>query len=964
MTSTLALYNPAFLAPQVLLAEFTARRPLLDVLLDIIRSNKDGQPPQHCLLLGRRGMGKTTTLWAVAHSVGRDAELSHQWQPVVFDEESRRVGDLADFWLEAIRQWEHATNDGTNRSDRLLDLAQSDIEALAQRTFLELVEGSGKKALLLIDNLNNVLSSIRDAEALHRLRAFLMREYRVVVIGAATEYFAEITSIDRPFYEFFRCFELPPLSLEEMRECLVSLADSRGDQSVRQTLEQRQGTVQALHLLTGGNPRLIKTFYRLLRDGLRTDIRADLEKLLDEFTPYFKAVFDALPVQQQRILDAVALAWDPVEVARIATATRLPSNQVSAQLRALLRLGLISEASGSPKRKKYLLTDRFSNIHYLMRHGRAARNRFDWFVALVALLFPDKEATDVLAQVALDASECGPDGQMDAHAVLQSALSRMGSPDARRDLINATLRARWSRDTVEALGHWFDKERLRPDLPEIDLLAFCSQMPHDLRRKLGYEPTNAEWWDGLISFLEERHEWALAEHGYRKAIELDARSSERWHRLGHLLEGSLGRPNDAAAAYRQALAIETSDVSLWLHLATMLSTSQGGPDEAQAVLREAIKLNPTEAVLQRALGDLLFNRSKRYQEAEEVYRAALSLDPKDPHAQHGLGDLLRIRGEYVEAETHYRAAIALDPMHVFSWCGLGEALSQLGRIDEAEVAYREALRLAPDAGPPNHLFGHALHAQRKFAEAEEAFRRATQAEPSDGCAWNGLGDALRVQRREGEAEAAYLQGSTVAPTHALSWHNLGHLWDDQGKMDEAEAGYRKAIALEPTTHCPWLQLARLLRKKPGAETEARATAAMALKLAPSDVSSQKIFRELCRDYDDDWRTVLPSLIDWSVRSPRDKGVFTFAVEGLLSLARLSDPSAALAFLAAQPNSTPFETLADAFAAYSSPSALSSLAPERRAVALELLRRLREPHVTGSGRKPWGTGRRTRAAGVK
>ena len=82
---------------------------------------------------------------------------------------------------------------------------------------------------------------------------------------------------------------------------------------------------------------------------------------MDEFTPYFKSIVDALPVQQQRIFDAVALAWDPVEVATLATATRVPSNQVSAQLRSLVKAGFLAEAAGGPKRKTYLLADRFDN---------------------------------------------------------------------------------------------------------------------------------------------------------------------------------------------------------------------------------------------------------------------------------------------------------------------------------------------------------------------------------------------------------------------------------------------------------------------------------------------------------------------------------------------------------------------------------------------------------------------------
>src|SRR5262245_39196011 len=109
MSSTVpfALYNPALLSPEALLAAFTARRPLLETLLETIRRNAPDHAPQHVLLVGPRGIGKTTTLWAIAHRVARDPALAREWQPVVFDEESRRVGDLADFWLEAIRQWEH-----------------------------------------------------------------------------------------------------------------------------------------------------------------------------------------------------------------------------------------------------------------------------------------------------------------------------------------------------------------------------------------------------------------------------------------------------------------------------------------------------------------------------------------------------------------------------------------------------------------------------------------------------------------------------------------------------------------------------------------------------------------------------------------------------------------------------------------------------------------------------------------
>lgn len=735
MSHPFALYNPALLPPEVLLSEYSARLPLLETLLGIVRSNQPGHPPQHCLLIGARGMGKTTTLWAVAHKISRDYELARQWQPVVFDEESRRVGDLADFWLEAIRQWEFATKATTDLTGPLLAQNPPDIEERAHRLFTDLVARSGKRVVLLIDNLNDLLASIRDAEPLHRLRAALMQDSGIMLIGGATSHFEHVTSVDQPFYDFFRIFELKPLTLDEMRECLQTLAKSRGDADVEKALVERSGSIHALHILTGGNPRLIKTFYRLLREGLHTDIRADLEKLLDEFTPYFKSIVDALSGQQQRILDAVALAWNPVEVATLATATRLPPNHVSAQLRALMKLGILREAAGHPKKKTYLLTDRFSNIHYLMRHGRAARNRLDWFVATIRVLFPDK-AHELIAKLAHDSAECGPQGLHDARDVLRSALSRSETVSERQKLVHHTLEETWSAPAMAKLSEWFDVERAKADMPEVDVLAFCQHMPAELRKALGFKPKESRWWYQLNFFLRDKQAWQLTEAAFRKAIELDPEDAWPWNGLGNVLQDHLQRPSEAEAAYRRAI----------------------------------------------------------------------ELDPKD----------------------------------------------------------------------------------------------------------------------------------------SLSWNSLGDLFQDYlHRPLEAEAAYRKATELDPKDAAPWLGLAQLLSKLSPDTQEARKYAVTALPLRPDYGFARHIFTQLCSDHAADWQAVLPTLIAWSLEHVSDTKVFDFIIDGLIRHAQLTKPAETLVFLAELLQPHPFESIQDGLIACDDREHLHRLAPERQAVALELMKRIQE-----------------------
>ena len=614
-TQPYALYNPAMLAPEQLLAEFSARQTTLERLVDVVRNNQPGHPPQHALVCGPRGMGKTTLLWAVAHTIAlREPELAAQWQPVPFDEESRRIGDLADFWLESIRQWEVACGSTGDTADGLLDLPPGRIEDAARQCFLKLVDVSGKRALLLVDNVNEVFRNVDNREALHRLRAFLMDDDRVMLLGACVELSDDVTSIEKPFFDFFRIFELKPLTFEEVRDCLYALADARGDAEARAVIDKREGGLRAIHLLTGGNPRLVKTFYRLLKDGLHRDIRVDLEKLLDEFTPYFKAIVDALSTQQQRIFDAVALAWNPVEVAHVARQTRLASNKVSSQLRYMIRSGHIAEVAGQPKKKSYMLADRFSNVHYLMRHGRAARIRFDWFVVMVRLLFEDEEYAKALAVMAKDSVIGAPPGWDEACGLVANAMDRAETPKARKLLIGQFVTA---------------------------------QNPES------------------IADLQ------LAEIACNKALEIDPNDADAHFKKGRVEEYLSQDARKAAASYSEAVRINPAHVGAWGALAWVNHRLLHDEKAAEAAYRKALEIDPEAWWIRTNYGSFLQEHTTRYDEAEREFRTVCEKDPEPNRTWFNLGNLLK---NYLkrpdEAEMAYLTSIKANETYAPPVMGL------------------------------------------------------------------------------------------------------------------------------------------------------------------------------------------------------------------------------------------------------------------------------------------------------
>jgi Flp pilus assembly protein TadD len=572
----------------------------------------------------------------------------------------------------------------------------------------------------------------------------------------------------------------------------------------------------------------------------------------------------------------------------------------------MVRSGVLAEA-GQPKRKTYLLADRFSNIHYLMRHGRAARNRFDWFIKLVCLIFPDKDH-ETIAKVASQTAECGLDGLRDARDLISSALSRAASDEQRHRLLGATLRENWDHETKVALSDWLDLEKAAGHGPEAGIVKFFLRMPRDLQQKLGFEPSNARWWLSVADSLAEKEIWIHVVNALRKATELEPKLAGAWNDLGYVLEDRLGRHLEAETAFRKAIEIDPIFPHPWNNL-----------------------------------GNLLLEPLRRYAEAEMAFRRAIELDTNDPFPWNGLGNLLtNPLARYDEAEAAYREATKLDPNYASPWFGLGNLLKDhLARYEEAEAAFRRATSIDPTSAVAwNGLGGLLRNHTDRHEQAEDAYRRAIESDANYGPAWNGLGNLLLKQpSRHKEAEAAYLRAAQIAPSSSIPWSNLGRLLlHDPSRYTEAEAAFRKATEIAPHDTSGWSGLC-LLFARTERHPESRSCAVKIVALSASSPFVRDLFSYVCQNHPEDWRAVLPGLAAACSANPKDEDLFDFTLEGFLQLARLTKPSEPLAVIEALSDPTPFETVAAAFRAQADREHLERLAPERRAVALRLLERL-------------------------
>ena len=386
------LYNPAQLTPDELKASFVAREDTLAEMLRLLAEQTPGRPCQHMMLIGPRGMGKTTLGLRFLHAVAETPNLAAAWQPVPFYEESYGIGDLADFWLAALGHLTRATDEPewTDRADALTREERDGerLVAYAIAALMDYCQRTGKRLILFVENLDAIFGQVRNEREIHALRANLIERPEILLLGSANTVFEAIRAHDRPFYEFFRLFLLRGIGPEETGRLLGMFAGREGRPDISQALIHERGRLETLRRLTDGNPRLLVLACRILMETPLGEAIEDLEQLIDEQTPYFKARIEELAPQARKVFHCLADGWRPMLAKEVADAAKLTSSHASAQIRQLVDRGYAREVNlPGAKRARYEVGDRFYNIYFLLRFSRSNRHRLERLVAFLHELF-------------------------------------------------------------------------------------------------------------------------------------------------------------------------------------------------------------------------------------------------------------------------------------------------------------------------------------------------------------------------------------------------------------------------------------------------------------------------------------------------------------------------------------------------------------------------------------------------
>jgi tetratricopeptide (TPR) repeat protein len=822
------LYNPLRQDPEELERLYVARLPLFEKLLSRITDQPAGAVPRHHLIIGQRGMGKTTLLARLAVALRKEDQ---PFLPLSFWEEQHiEVDRLSVFWLNCLDSLADAFQAAGEETESLaLDREIKQIAAIkseeecartAKDAFAKACEQSERRIVLLIDNFNLLLTKLKRHD--HALRSFFTRHGSPIIVGAAITPPLDLSDYDAAFYDGFETTLLHRLSLEETKDMILRLAREHDQPEVVQNLWRDLPRLAALRDLSGGNPRTSLLIYRLCARGFSDDIYRDLEALLDETTPLFQSRFEQLSDQSQKLVARLARHWVPASAETITALTDFPRGTVSPLLGKLEDDGILErvalydrERKPTPKAKQgslskrpgYQLAERFFNIWIIMRSAsRRERSGVVCLSRFLMGLYTEKEqaayAQSLTAQSSLNW------GQAILGRALAESLVGTGS-DCAYDL---KIKSENTLLTLASKGSQELEGIIEPDAINRNVHEHV-----EIRKQLlACVPATAqtkpdEFADLVMGSLSMLNSTGISRGVIRQVF-------KRQH-------FDVDRVANDLRAQEAEFKTQVDDESMEWFRRRLLDGLLQNVDDADAI-KAAIPSAPNARALE-LLGNLVEESLPEL--ALEIHSKAIQKDPKSYHAWAGLAKIHILAKRYKEAKRAYQEALAFSDESAAVCANFGMLLSsQFKQYSEAEKWLRRSVDLDPRDDTALHNLGTTLALQKTREKAEEAivvFRRAAALNLANPTPWIRIGEIQQLTLKDfPAAETSYRKALSMSAKAADARTHLGNLlFFDRGETEEAEEQFQKAIADGSEDAATWVGLGVILMNHRKRFEEAEAT---------------------------------------------------------------------------------------------------------------------------------------------
>ncbi|MCH7612794.1 MAG: AAA family ATPase, partial [Candidatus Marinimicrobia bacterium] len=383
-TTVIGLYRSGLTSIDRLENTSIGRDDIVSEFIDKLKSRTNSH--QHTVFIGPRGIGKTHLISLIINKVNVSQPLSKRYTVIRFPEENHRILTFADFLLGVAEILGDVTDD-QDWKDIFNRLQEENDDDIIIDTILPKIKAwnkSTKKTLLItIENLDALFTQqMKNIKSIHQLRSFLMDNPAALFIGTSPVFFPGLNDIKHPLYDFFDVRVISELDEDQTLQLIKTNLEYDNCIERIEKFDQLIHKIKAIHVMTGGNPRLILLLYGLIAHDNILDVKLQFEKLLDSITPFYQDRIKDLPPQERALLETMALMrskWEMRTPGNIARKMRKSARQISSLLTRMVKSGylLVEQAPDGDKRSKvYRIKEGFFDLWLAMSMSRVHRFSF------------------------------------------------------------------------------------------------------------------------------------------------------------------------------------------------------------------------------------------------------------------------------------------------------------------------------------------------------------------------------------------------------------------------------------------------------------------------------------------------------------------------------------------------------------------------------------------------------------
>ena len=280
----------------------TKRQQLKKSVFDIIDSNHPNSIPQHLLVSGNEGAGKTCLVESLASEL-----LSRGYQVIKF-------------------LYPHCN-------------------VVTADDIINKVDASNNNNYIIIDDFDKMLQSLPNDEQ-YRFRAFLFKKNAPMLIATSTGLYDGFADYRMPFYDAFRVFHIPELEHEDLADILPK----KGYEAVKND-EIFLDVMPKLR----GNLNYICTLAIALQSSNSVDVA--IQSVIAQNDRYFRLLFSGLSGMLQRTLYGLAQAGETASSAEVQRLSGLTAANAASGLFSLEKQGIISRVGDKRRNVTYKIND-------------------------------------------------------------------------------------------------------------------------------------------------------------------------------------------------------------------------------------------------------------------------------------------------------------------------------------------------------------------------------------------------------------------------------------------------------------------------------------------------------------------------------------------------------------------------------------------------------------------------------